>query len=278
MEARRTSTGLHLTQTKYITDILAKTKMTHSKAVATPMHSTQDLIQNGGVALDDPLTFRAIVGSLQYMCLTQPDIAFAVNRLSQFMHCPTSLHLEAAKRVLRYLAGTANKGIFFSNKTPLTLHAYSDVEWAGDQDDYTSTGAYIVYLGKQPISWSSRKMKGVARSSTEAEYQSLTSTASEVMWIANVLEELRFPLTTTPTLYCDNIGATYLAANPVFHSGMKHLALDYHFVRELVQRKFLRVSHFSSKDQLADALTKPLPRVRFNDLFVKIGLSPTSPS
>ena len=98
------------------------------------------------------------------------------------------------------------------------------------------------------------------------------------MWIANLLRELRFPITTTPTLYCDNIGATYLAANPVFHSRMKHLALDYHFVRELAQRKYLRVSHVSSKNQLADALTKPLPRARFHDLFVKIGLSPTSPS
>lgn len=199
------------------------------------MCSTQVLTQKGGVSLEDPLTFRAIVGSLQYLCLTRPDIAFAVNRLSQFMHCLTTLHLEAAKRVLRYLVGTANKGLFFSRNTPLTLHAYSDADWAGDQDDYTSTGAYIVYLGKQPISWSSKKMKGVARSSTEAEYRSLTATAAEVMWIAHLLRELRFPLTATPTLYCDNIGATYLAANPVFHSRMKHLALDYHFVRGATQ-------------------------------------------
>ena len=128
MEARRTTTGLQLTQVNYITDILAKTKMTHSKAVATPMHSTQHLTQKGGTALDDPLTFRAIVGSLQYLCLTRPDIAFVVDRISQFMHCPTTLHLEAAKRVLRYLAGTAIKGIFFSRKTPLSLHAYSDAD------------------------------------------------------------------------------------------------------------------------------------------------------
>lgn len=278
MEAHRTSTGLHLTQTKYITDLLAKTKMTEAKPVATPMCSTQVLTQKGGVSLSDPLTFRAIVGSLQYLCLTRPDIAFAVNRLSQFMHSPTTLHLEAAKRVLRYLAGTPHKGLFFARNTPLTLHAYSDSDWAGDHDDYTSTGAYIVYLGKQPISWSSRKMKGVARSSTEAEYRSLTAAAAEVLWITHLLKELRVSLPTMPTLFCDNIGATYLAANPVFHSRMKHLALDYHFVRELVQRKFLRVSHINTKDQLADALTKPLPRARFHDLFVKIGLSSTRPS
>ena len=121
-------------------------------------------------------------------------------------------------------------------------------------------------------------MKGVARSSTEAKYRSLTGAAAEVLWITHLLQELRVPLKTTPTLFCDNIGATYLAANPVFHSRMKHLALDYHFVRELVQRKFLRVSHISTTDQLADALTKPLPRARFHDIFVKIGLSTTRPS
>lgn len=151
MEAHRTSSGLHLTQTKYITDLLAKTKMTNAKSVATPMCSTQHLTASLGVAIDDPTDFRAIIGSLQYLCLTRPDIAFAVNRLSQFMHRPTTIHLEATKRVLRYLAGTANRGILFSASSPLTLHAYSDADWAGNRDDYTSTGAYIVYLGKQPI-------------------------------------------------------------------------------------------------------------------------------
>lgn len=174
--------------------------MTNAKAVAIPMCSTQHLTQKGGVSLDDPLTFREIVGSLRYLCLTHPDIAFAVNRFSQFMHCPTTLHFEAAKRVLGYLACTANKGLFFTRNTPLTLHAYSDADWAGDQNYYTSTGAYIVYLGKQPISWSSRKMQGVARSSTEAEYRSLTATAAEVVWIGHLLKELCFPITTTPTL------------------------------------------------------------------------------
>lgn len=121
-------------------------------------------------------------------------------------------------------------------------------------------------------------MKGVARSSTEAEYRSLTATAFEIIWLVSLLTELRVPLPATPTIYCDNIGATYLSTNPVFHSRMKHLALDYHFVRELVQTKLLRVSHVSSTDQLADALTKPLPQTRFYDLFVKIGLSPNRPS
>lgn len=196
----------------------------------------------------DPTSYQAIVGSLQYLALTRPDISFVVNRLSQFMHAPTTIHNKAVKRVLQYLAGTVMKGLFFSASFPLNLHAYSDSNWAGDKDGYTSTSAYIVYLGKQPVSWSSRKLKGVARSSTEAEYRSLTVAASEVKWLLSLLSELVIRSTSTPTIFGDNIGATYFSANPIFHSRMKHLALDYHFVREQVQEGVLRISHICSAD------------------------------
>lgn len=214
--------------------------MANAKPVATPIASTQSLVL-AGTKLENPTEYRAVVGSLQYLTFTQPDIAFSVNRLSQFMHCPTTDHWEAVKRVLRYLAGTITHGIYFHASSPLTLHAYSDADWAGDKDDYTSTGAYIVYLGKNPISWASGKQKGVARLSTEAEYRTVSSTASEVKWVLSLLSDLGLTLTHVPTIYCDNIGATYLCVNPVFHSRMKHLALDYHFVREQIQNKTLRV-------------------------------------
>lgn len=246
--------------------------MVNVKPVSTPMSSSVSLMATPGVALSDPTFYRATVGSLQYLALTRPNISFSVNRLSQFMHAPTTIHEEAVKRVLRYLAGTVTQGLFFSAKSPLNLHAFSDADWGGDKDDYSSTGAYIVYLGKQPVLWCSRKLKGVARSSTEAEYRALIEAASEIKWITSLLSELGVNSASTPTLFCDNIGETYLSANPVFHSRMKHLALDYHFVREQVQGGVLRVSHICLADQLADALTKPLPRARFTDLAVKVGL------
>lgn len=174
------------------------------------------------------------------------------------MHCPTDTHWQAAKRVLRYLSGTRDQGIFLRSNNNLNLHAYSDADWGGDRDDYTSTGAYIVYLGAHPIVWSSKKQKTVARSSTEAEYRSIAGTAAELRWVVHLMKELGITPSSQPVIYCDNVGATYLSANPVFHSRMKHVALDYHFVRQLVQSHFIRVAHVSSRDQLADALTKPL--------------------
>lgn len=151
------------------------------------------------------------------------------------MHQPTDEHWNAVKRILLYLAGTPSHGIFLRANTPVSLHGFFDVDWAGDTDNYVSTNAYIIYLGGSPISWSSKKQSGVARSSTKAEYRVVANTASEIRWISSLLTELGIELPTMPVIYCDNIGATNLAANPIFHSRMKHLALDYHFIRDNVK-------------------------------------------
>lgn len=189
------------------------------------------------------------------------------------MHRPTTAHWQALKRLLRYLNGTLAYGLNIYRNSPMTLHAYSDSDWAGDKDDFISTGAYIVYLGRNPISWSSKKQRSVARSSTEAEFRSLANTTAELSWLCNVLHELGITLPTTPTIYCDNIGATHLAANPVFHSRMKHLGLDFYFIREKVQAGAVRVARVANDDQLADVLTKPLARPRLHMLLTKIGLT-----
>lgn len=168
--------------------------------------------------------------------------------------------------------------IFLQKQSQPVLHAFSDADCTGDSDDYVSTNAYIIYLGSQPISWTSKKQNGVARSSTEAEYRSVANTAAELRWITSLLHELGINTKTTPTIYCDTIGATYLCANHVFHSRMKHLALDYHFVRGQIQQGCLHVAHVSTNDQLADGLTETLPRTRFQDLRIKIGVRQLPPS
>lgn len=260
IEAIRSSRGLHLMQRKYIIDLLTKTNMLNAKHVPTPLPSSPKLTVKSGTPLSDPHEYCRIVGSLQYLALTRPDVSYAFNKLSQFMHMPTTDHLQEVKRVLRYLSGTLSHGIFLQKQSRHVLHAFSDADWARDPDDYVSTNAYVIYLGSQPVSWTSKKQQGVAQSSTKAEYRSVANTAAELRWIISLLNELGLQILTTPTIYCDNIGVTYLCANPVFHSRMKHIALDYHFVRGQIQQGALRVAHISSHDQLADGLTKPLPR------------------
>lgn len=192
------------------------------------------------------------------------------------MQAPTDIHWLALKRLLRYLRGTIHAGIQLHRDTPMRLHAFTDADWAGDKDDYVSTTGYIVYLGRNPISWSSKKQRALARSSTEAEFRAVADTTAEVLSLRSLLTELGFTLPHTPSIYCDNLGATHYSARPIFHSRMKHLALSFYFVREQVQLGTIHVQHISGDDQLADALTKPLPKARFYLLLTKIGLAQRS--
>ena len=171
------------------------------------------------------------------------------------------------------MKGTLYFGLHLSRRSSHRLYAFSDADWAGNLDDRKSTTAYVVYLGGNLISWSSRKQRSVARSSTEAEYRAIATTTAEIAWIQSLLRELGISLSGPPLISCDNIGATFYCANPVLHSRMKHIDIDFQFVRDRVNSGLLQVSHVSTVDQLADALTKPLPRLRFQLLRSKIGVS-----
>ncbi|KAJ9552201.1 hypothetical protein OSB04_016246 [Centaurea solstitialis] len=268
--------GLLLSQKKYISDIIKKANMSDCRSINTPITCSESLTLHAADTYPRPTEYRSIVGALQYLSLTRPDIAFTVNKLSQFMHAPTYQHWTAVKRLLRYLQGTLHKGLLLRRHSPLHLHAFTDADWAGDKDNYRNTTGYVIFLGSNPISWSSKRQSTLARSSTEAEFRAVASTTTEIQWLTQLLTELGFKSPTIPTIYCDNLSATTYSANPVFHSRMKHLALDFHFVREKVQTGSLRVTHISGDDQLADVLTKPLLRPRLQLLVSKIGLTDSS--
>ena len=144
-------------------------------------------------------------------------------------------------------------------------------------DNRTSTSAYISFLGSNPISQSLKKQRVVARSSTEAEYQALAATASETMWLSTLFKELAFPVKESPQLLCDNLGATHLSFNPINHSRMKHIQIDLHFVRDLVQNRSIQVCYVNTQDQLANMLTKLLSKQHTELLHTKIGLADDSP-
>ncbi|KAM1541869.1 hypothetical protein ACFX15_011235 [Malus domestica] len=252
-------------QSKYVKDLLHKAGMDSCKPASTPCKPHTPLLLNEGDPLSDPTLYRSIVGSLQYLTFTRPDIAYAVNTVCQFMAKPTEVHFGAVKRILRFLKGTMHHGITFSAHTEVGIHAFSDADWAADLNTRRSVTGYVVYIGCNPVSWQSKKQDSVSRSSTEAEYKALAHTAADIAWIRSVLKDMAVILNSAPVIYCDNKSAIAISANPVFHSRIKHLDTDYHFVREKVQQGDLQVHYLSTEDQTADILTKGL----HSPLFLK---------
>jgi histone deacetylase 1/2 len=214
---------------------------------------------------EDATTYRSIVGGLQYLTLTRPDLSFAINRVCQFLHSPTEEHWAAVKRILRYINGTLDHGLLLRPSVSSSLSVFSDADWAGDVGDRRSTGGYALFFGNNLVAWSARKQATVSRSSTESEYKAVANATAELIWVEALLKELRVRQDSPPVLWCDNIGATYLSSNPVFHARTKHIEVDFHFVHERVAQKMMQVRFISSKDQVVDIFTKPLPLPLFQE-------------
>ena len=182
--------GLTLCQSKYASDVLHRFKMENSKPTKTPCCPNVRLTPFDGSVLVNPSEYRSMMGALQYLTFTRPDLAYSVHQLCQFMNPPTTSHLEAAKRVLHYVRGTLHFGIHLA-PGPLTFSAFSDADWARDPTDRKSTTGMLVFFGSSPIFWSSKKQPTVSCSSTEAEYHALASTVVELAWLRTLFKELK---------------------------------------------------------------------------------------
>ncbi|XP_021995840.1 uncharacterized mitochondrial protein AtMg00810-like [Helianthus annuus] len=262
LEVLHTNDGLVLTQTKYANDIVIRAGLTHAKPVPTPL-STSDTFVSDGVPFDDPTLYRSLVGALQYLTITRPDLAYAVNQACQHLHALTEKHFQLVKRIVRYVKGTISHGLVFTRPTSSTILGYSDADWARCIETRRSTYGYSIFLGGNLVSWSAKKQPTVSRSSCESEYRAMANAAAEIVWITHLLQELRTLPPSRPTLLCDNRSALFMSQNPVSHKRAKHIDLDYHFVRELVMSGKLHTKFVPTKLQLADIFTKSLPRPQF---------------
>ncbi|XP_040364414.1 secreted RxLR effector protein 161-like [Rosa chinensis] len=228
--------SIFVSQAKYARDLVARAGMARCRSWSTPCLPNNHLLPTDGEPLSDPTLYRSLVGALQYLTFTRPDIASAVNTACQFMTKPTDMHMAAVKRIIRYVQGTITQGLKYVSSPP-DLVAYSDADWGGDPATRRSTTGFVVFLEYNAISWQSKKQPTISRSSTKAEYRALANTAAELFWIRQVLCALQVYLPQPPLIHCDNLSTMALSSNAVFHSRIKHLDTDYHFIREREYRR-----------------------------------------
>jgi hypothetical protein len=251
--------------------------MLNCNSVTTPLDTSIKLTATTeDDALADEKEYARIVGGLMFAaCVTRPDIMCAVGKLSQFLNNPSSKHLLAAKRVLRYLKGTLTLGITY-RPPPLRLSGYSDADWAGDMSTRRSTTGYVVMLNGGAIAWKSQRQPTVALSTMEAEYMALTEAVKELTWIRKLLAELGYDQDSgnAPTdLYSDNQSAIALAKNPVSHARAKHIDIRHHFIREAIHDKIVWVQYIPTSDMTADSLTKALGREKHEKCAARMGMT-----
>ena len=185
LEVARNSAGIHLSQRKYTMDLLHETGMLECAPVPTPMVHSSPLSSTQGVPLAaaDSSSYCRLIGRLIYLTNTRPDITFSVNKLSQFVSAPTTIHQQAAFCILRYLKNAPGNGIFLSATSIPQLKAYSDSDWATCPETRKSVTGFSIYLGESLVSWKSKKQQTISRSSSEAEYHALAVTTCNIQWL-----------------------------------------------------------------------------------------------
>jgi hypothetical protein len=273
---------LSMVQDGAVARLLKAYGMNNAKSVSTPADSTPFYVEDTNTATQEEIDYmadkdlRALVGSLLYLLVTRPDISFSVNRLTRVVNKPRKVHWEAAMRVLRYLAGTANYGITYHREeenSSATLAGYSDADWAGDRTTRRSTTGFVFMLVGGAISYKCKLQRVVALSSCEAELMALAATVQECAWLRRLLIELCLLDPDSPTeLFEDNQGAIALVKDRKFSENTKHMDIRNFYVRDEIENKQIKVTYCDTANMLADIFTKPLGRVIFLRLRPRLGV------
>ncbi|XP_038880011.1 uncharacterized mitochondrial protein AtMg00810-like [Benincasa hispida] len=271
IEVIRSKKGILLSQRKYILDLLTETGKLGVKPCSTPMMLNLQLTKDGEL-LKDHERYRRLVGKLNYLTLTRPDIAYSVSIVSQYMSCPTVNHWVSLEHILCYLKVALGCGLLYKDYGHTNIECISNADWVGSKEDIRSTLGYCVFVGGNLISWKSKKKNVVSRSSAKSEYRAMAQSVCELIWIYQLLVELRFEITTPTKLWCDNQATLHIASNPEFHERTKYIEVDCHFVREEIQQGLVSTGYVKTREQLGDIFMKALDGRRIDYLCNKLGM------
>ena len=271
LQVKQLKEGIFINQSKFSKELLKKYNMTDAKEISTPMATSTKLDKDeAGVSVNETL-YRGMIGSLLYLTASRPDIMFAVCLCARFQACPKESHLKAVKRILRYVKGTIDFGLWYPKSDYFALRGYSDADFAGCTLDRKSTSGTCHFLGNSLTSWSSKKQNSVALSTAEAEYVAAGNCVAQILWMKQTLEDFGLKYDHVPVL-CDNTSAINIAKNPIQHSRTKHIEIRHHFIRDHVQKGSIDLSFVGTDDQLADIFTKPLADGPFSKIRRELGM------
>jgi hypothetical protein len=257
----RGSRTIKLSQELMTTELVSRYGLEECKPRSTPLTPSIKMCRDDGEALDkEAYPYSQLVGSLMYLSVcTRPDISYAVGALARYMSCPTTEHWQAAKGVVRYLAGTATCGITFGGTSTTEVVGYCDADYAGDVDTRRSTGGYVFIMNGAAITWQSKRQATIAASTTEAEYIAAASAVKESLWLRQLLTDLGVAQGAV-SIHADNQSAIKLLRNPVSSMRSKHIDVAHHFARERVARQEVAFVFVATDEQIADIMTKALPK------------------
>jgi hypothetical protein len=260
----RRGENITLSHAGYIADLANKYGLAGCQPKDTPVAPGTKLSKDAGEPLDcERYPYASLVGALLFLSTTtRPDVAFAVSALSRFMSAPTADHWEAAKRVLRYLAGTPHLGLTFTPDTS-GLTGLCDADYAACVDTRRSTTGYVFLLNGTAVSWGSKLQTTVAVSTTEAEYMAAAAAIREALWLRTLLTDLSYSRDGPIEIFGDNQAALKVLRNPVITPRSKHIDVLHHFARERVMRGEIALSYVHTSANWADVLTKPLTAAKF---------------
>ncbi|GKA90485.1 retrovirus-related pol polyprotein from transposon TNT 1-94 [Tanacetum coccineum] len=268
--------GIFINQSKYALESLKKYGFDSCDPVDTPMVEKSKLDEDKEGKAVDPSHYRGMIGTLLYLTASRPDLQFAICMCARYQARPTEKHLNAVKRIFRYLKGTVNRGLWYPKDSSIALTAFADADHAGCQDTRRSTSGSMQFLGDRLISWSSKRQKSAAISSTEAEYIALSGCCAQILWMRSQLTDYGFGFNKIP-MYCDNKSAIALCCNNVQHSRSKHIDIRFHFIKEHVENGVIELYFVNTEYQLADIFTKALGRERIEFLINKLGMRSFTP-